>query len=40
LISDTRWQDKDAVLREIGAPILLAPIDETSRRFATPWTPS
>src|SRR6266446_776890 len=29
LIRDTRWQDKDAVLREIGAPIGLAPIDET-----------
>jgi TnpA family transposase len=29
LISDARWQDKDAVLREIGAPILLTPIKET-----------
>jgi Tn3 transposase DDE domain len=29
LISDTRWQDKAAVLHEIGAPIVLAPIDET-----------
>jgi len=29
LISDERWKDKDAVLREIGAPILLRPIEET-----------
>lgn len=29
LINDARWQDKDAVLREIGAPILLTPIKET-----------
>lgn len=29
LISDAWWQDKDAVLREIGAPILLTPIKET-----------
>lgn len=29
LISDARWQDKDAVLREIGAPILLTPIKDT-----------
>ena len=29
LISDARWQDKEAVLREIGAPILQAPIRET-----------
>jgi hypothetical protein len=29
LISDTRWQEKDAVLREIGAPIVLTPIHET-----------
>lgn len=29
LISEARWQNKDAVLREIGAPILLAPIQET-----------
>jgi TnpA family transposase len=33
LISDARWQDKDAVLREIGAPILLAPIEETLAAF-------
>ena len=29
LISDERWQHKDAVLREIGAPILIRPIEET-----------
>lgn len=29
LISEQRWSNKDAVLREIGAPILLAPIEET-----------
>lgn len=29
MISDARWQDKDAVLREIGSPILLAPIKDT-----------
>ena len=33
LISDARWQDKDAVLREIGVPILLAPIKETLMVF-------
>jgi TnpA family transposase len=33
LIGDTRWQDKDAVLREIGAPILLSPIEETLAAF-------
>jgi TnpA family transposase len=33
LISDARWQDKDAVLREIGAPILLAPIEEILATF-------
>jgi hypothetical protein len=33
LISDARWQDKDAVLREIGAPILLAPIKESLMAF-------
>ncbi|MDD3581327.1 MAG: Tn3 family transposase, partial [Desulfobacca sp.] len=33
LISDARWQDKDAVLREIGALILLAPIHETLAAF-------
>jgi TnpA family transposase len=29
LISDEHWKDKDAVLREIGAPILIRPIEET-----------
>ena len=33
LISDTRWQDKDEVLREVGAPILTAPIEETLAAF-------
>jgi hypothetical protein len=33
LISDARWQDKEAVLREIEAPILLAPIEETLAAF-------
>lgn len=29
LISDVHWQDKDAVLREIGSTILLTPIKDT-----------
>jgi hypothetical protein len=29
LIDDARWQNKDAVLCEIGASLLLAPIEET-----------
>jgi len=29
LISDARWHDKEAVLGEIGAPLLLAPIHDT-----------
>lgn len=33
LISDARWQNKEAVLREIGAPLLLAPIEETLADF-------
>lgn len=33
LISDQRWQDKEAVLHEIGAPILLAPIQDTLAEF-------
>jgi TnpA family transposase len=33
LISDARWQNKEAVLREIEAPILLAPIEETLAAF-------
>ncbi len=35
LISAEHWKDKDAVLREIGAPILLAPIEETLAAFRT-----
>ena len=35
LIRAERWKDKDAVLREIGAPILLAPIEETLAAFRT-----
>ncbi len=33
LISDARWQDKETVLHEIGAPLLLAPIQDTLRAF-------
>jgi hypothetical protein len=33
LIRAERWRDKDAVLREIGAPVLLAPIEETLAAF-------
>ena len=33
LISDLRWQDKELVLREIGAPILSAPIQDTLAEF-------
>jgi hypothetical protein len=33
LIDDARWQDKDAVLHEIGASLLLAPIEETLVAF-------
>lgn len=33
LISDERWQNKEAVLKEIGAPILLRPIEETMATF-------
>ena len=33
LISDERWRDKDAVLREIGAPILIRPIEEALVAF-------
>jgi hypothetical protein len=29
LIDDARWQNRDAVLREIGASLLLEPIEET-----------
>ena len=33
LISDERWQDKETVLREVGMPILLAPIEDTLTTF-------
>ena len=33
LISDTRWQDKEGVLREVGASILTTPIEETLASF-------
>ena len=33
LISAERWVDKEAILREIGAPILLVPIQETLAAF-------
>jgi len=29
LISDVRWAQRDAVLKEVGAPLLQAPIEET-----------
>jgi len=35
LIRPERWKDKEAVLREIGAPVLLAPIEETLATFHT-----
>lgn len=35
LINAERWKEKDAVLHEIGAPILLAPIQETLTAFRT-----
>ena len=33
LINDARWQNKDAVLRDIGLPILMAPIQDTLKAF-------
>ena len=33
LISDERWQNKDAILRDIGAPILTKPIQDTLAAF-------
>ena len=33
LISDARWTQRDAVLQEIGAPLLLAPIEEILKTF-------
>lgn len=35
LISAERWKDKDAVLREIGAPVLLKQVEETLTTFHT-----
>jgi TnpA family transposase len=35
LIRPERWKDKDSVLREIGAPALLTPIEETLATFHT-----
>jgi len=35
LIKPERWQNKEAVLREIGASVLLAPIQETLAAFRT-----
>lgn len=35
LISAERWKDKDAVLREIGVPVLLKPVEETLLTFHT-----
>jgi hypothetical protein len=33
LIRPERWKDKEAVLREIGAPVLMVPIEETLAAF-------
>lgn len=33
LVSDVRWEQKDALLRDIGAPVLLAPIEQTLTMF-------
>jgi len=35
LITAERWQNKEAVLRDIGAPVLRAPIQETLAAFRT-----
>jgi TnpA family transposase len=35
LIRPERWKNKDTVLREIGAPVLLTPIEETLAAFHT-----
>jgi hypothetical protein len=37
LVSDERWQHKDAILAEIGLPILLAPLRKRWQVFAKPW---
>ncbi|CAM5552883.1 hypothetical protein [Rhodanobacter lindaniclasticus] len=33
LISDARWEQRETVLQEIGAPLLLAPIEDTLSTF-------
>ncbi|MGF6766250.1 TnpA family transposase [Paraburkholderia sp. GAS33] len=33
LINDARWEHKDAVLEEVGAPVLVAPIEQTLAMF-------
>jgi hypothetical protein len=33
LICDARWQDKEKILQETSAPILLTPIQETLQAF-------
>jgi hypothetical protein len=33
LISDALWENKDAVLRDLGSPALLKPIEETLKEF-------
>lgn len=33
LISDARWEHRDALLMDIGAPVLLAPIEQTLAMF-------
>jgi TnpA family transposase len=33
LISDALWENKDVVLRDVGSPVLLKPIEETLREF-------
>ena len=33
LINDARWKEKDSLLREIGAPILLTPIQDLLKSF-------
>ncbi|MGC5276241.1 hypothetical protein ACPXAM_24195, partial [Escherichia coli] len=33
LISDDRWKNKEVILREIGSPILLTPIEQLLGQF-------
>ena len=40
LISDARWQDKEAVLREIGAPCCWPRFRTRCRRSTHVWMPS